>query len=557
MSNFTKILKSLSFKIFLILFLSILVLFAIHAFLTERSNRSLMETEVKESAYRASDFIKKSLYTSMLQNEREDIYSSIKLLGTEPGVEVVRIYNKKGEIKYSSLEKEIGMKVDLRAEACYACHVADQPLEKLSTKEKARVYEKQSGYRVLGLINPIKNANACSSSGCHAHSPDQTILGVLDVQMSMENLDNAMVIARNRQYTMAIVIILIALILIATVIYYGIYKPTKKLRTGTKMLSSGNLDYTIDMDRNDELGKLAQSFNEMAANLKKADKELRDWSQTLEQRINDKTEELEEMHRGMVQVEKMASLGKMAATVAHELNNPLSGIVTYAKLLMRKLGRKLPDEDDEKNDMIEELDLIRSESVRCGNIVKDLLIFSRESKADFSKTSLHRAVERALNLVDHHIQLRSLHLQTDLTLEDDLVVCDEEQIVQALVALLMNAIESMQEGGQLTVSTKEITEDRISKVEILLSDTGIGIPQEIQDKIFDPFFSTKNETKGVGLGLAVVYGIVQRHQGTISVESTPGEGTAFHILLPRERKPNTDNSIPTKHEETEGVSHVR
>jgi len=557
MSNFSKILKSLSFKIFLILFLSILVLFAIHAFLTERSNRSLMETEVKESAYRASDFIKKSLYTSMLQNERENIYSSIKLLGTEPGVEVVRIYNKKGEIKYSSLEKEIGTKVDLQAEACYVCHVADQPLEKLSTKEKARVYEKQSGYRVLGLINPIKNANECWNSGCHAHSPDQTILGVLDVQMSMENLDNAMIVARNRQYVSAIVIILIALIVIATVIYYGIYKPTKKLRTGTKMLSSGNLDYTIDMNRNDELGKLAQSFNEMAANLKKADKELRDWSQTLEQRVNEKTDELEEMHRGMVQVEKMASLGKMAATVAHELNNPLSGIVTYAKLLMRKLGRKLPDEDDEKNDMIEELDLIRSESVRCGNIVKDLLIFSRESKADFSKTSIHRAVERALNLVDHHIQLRSLHLQTDLTLEDDLVVCDEEQIVQALVALLMNAIEAMQEGGQLTVSTREITEDGNSKVEICLSDTGIGIPQEIQDKIFDPFFSTKNETKGVGLGLAVVYGIVQRHQGTISVDSTPGEGTTFHIVLPRERKPNTDNSIPTKHEETEGVSHVR
>jgi len=557
MSNFSKIVKSLSFKIFLILFLSILVLFSIHSFLTERSNRSLMETEVKESAYRASDFIKKSLYTSMLQNEREDIYSSIKLLGTEPGVEVVRIYNKKGEIKYSSLEKEIGMKVDLQAEACYACHVADQPLEKLSTKEKARVYEKQSGYRVLGLINPIKNSNECSNSACHAHSPDQTILGVLDVQMSMENLDNAMVIARNRQYLSAIIIMLIALILIATVIYYGIYKPTKKLRTGTKMLASGNLDYKIDMDRNDELGKLAQSFNEMAANLKKADKELRDWSETLEQRVNEKTEELEEMHRGMVQVEKMASLGKMAATVAHELNNPLSGIVTYAKLLMRKLGRKLPEEDDEKSDMIEELDLIRSESVRCGNIVKDLLIFARESKADFSKTSIHRAIERALNLVDHHIQLRSLHLDTDLALEDDLVVCDEEQMVQALVALLMNAIESMQEGGQLIVSTKEFTEDGNSKIEICLSDTGIGIPQEIQDKIFDPFFSTKNETKGVGLGLAVVYGIVQRHQGTISVESTPGEGTTFHIILPRERKPNTDNSIPTKHEETEGVSHVR
>ncbi len=557
MSNVAKIFRSLSFKIFLILFLAILVLFSIHAFLTERSNRALMESEVKESAYRASDFIKKSLYTSMMQNERENIFASIKLLGTEPGVEVVRIYNKKGEIKYSSLEQEIGKKVDLKAEACYACHAADQPLEKLSTKEKARVYEKKPGYRVLGLINPIKNAAECSNAGCHAHSPEQTMLGVLDVQMSMENLDAAMASARNRQYLSAIFIILIATFLIAVVIYYGIYVPTKKLRTGTKMLSSGNLDYKIKLNRNDELGVLAQSFNEMAANLKKADRELRDWSQTLEQRVNEKTEELEEMHRGMVQVEKMASLGKMAATVAHELNNPLSGIVTYAKLLMKKLGRKLPEEDSEKNEMIEELDLIRSESVRCGNIVKDLLIFSRESRADFSKTSLHRLIERALNLVDHHIQLRSLNLETDFTLEDDMVVCDEEQVVQALVALMMNAIEAMQEGGRLSVETSAFIEDGRDKVEIRLSDTGVGIPQEIKDKIFDPFFSTKNETKGVGLGLAVVYGIVQRHQGTITVDSTPGQGTTFHIILPRERKPNTKNLISTKHEAIEGANHVR
>jgi len=555
LSKFSTLFSSLSFKLFIILLFTVILGFTIHGFLTTKSQTKIIEQQVKMSATRASDILKKSLYTNMLLNERKRTHENIQMMGDEPGVEVVRIYNKQGEIKFSSNDDEIGKRVDMQAEACYACHAKDRPLQKLPMQEKARIYRKTRDYRVLGLINPIENSPECSNAGCHAHSSDKTILGVLDVQMSLNELDAAVTAARNRTITLAGSIGLIAVIIIAFIIYFSIYVPTKKLRIGTEEIAEGNLDHRIDLDRNDELGKLAQSFNRMSRNLKEADRELRAWSRTLEDRVEEKTEELEEMHRGMVQVEKMASLGKMAATVAHELNNPLSGIATYAKVLKRKAMRLLSPGEDQ-DEVLEELDLIRSESMRCGNIVKDLLIFARESSANFQKVNLHQVVERSLKLVRHHLELGEITLERTFLLEDDKVTCDEEQMVQALVALMVNAVEAMSEGGKLTVGTEAFEKEGEPFVKITIADTGVGMSEEVRDNIFDPFFSTKNETKGVGLGLAVVYGIIQRHNGHIYVESEPGKGTTFFIEIPRDRD-NNDGGSKNNPTVTEGYENGR
>lgn len=544
MSKLSTIYSSLSFKVFLILLITVVFSFTMYGFFSARNQSQLLENQVKMSATRASDIIKRSLYTYMLLNEREKTHDNIRMIGQEPGVEVVRIYNKKGEITFSSQDREIGTIVDMKAEACYACHVADQPLQKLSIQEKARIYTKDRAYRVLGLINPIENRPECASADCHAHSPDQTVLGVLDVQMSMKDLDQAVATTRNKAVTMAISIAAVMMFLIALILFFAIYVPTKKLRKGTEMVAEGNLDYRIDLVRNDELGMLAQSFNRMSENLKEADQEVRAWSRTLEQRVEEKTEELEEMHRGMVQVEKMASLGRLSATVAHELNNPLSGIVTYAKLLMRKIQRLLP-ENEETPEIMEELDLIRAESQRCGNIVKDLLIFARESSTDFHPAQLHQIIERALKLMGHHLELGEIALRRELDLENDRIVCDQDKLVQALVAIMMNAVEAMPEGGQLTVGSRELPAAGTGMVQVWVGDTGVGMPEELTDKIFDPFFSTKNETKGVGLGLAVVYGIIQRHHGQIRVESTVGKGTTFYFNLPRQIPQAETSENPT------------
>lgn len=528
--------SSLSFKLFLFLFLSVLLMFTVYTVVSSGFQRRNLERWTRADAARHGDLIRQGLYASMLLNERERTYSFIRRLGNEPGIEAVHIYNKQGEIKFSNDESEIGNSVDLQAEACYVCHASTQPLGAVATEERSRIFRKPgSDYRILGLITPIYNDESCWNSACHAHSADKSILGVLDVQMSMQDADEASAAASRHAFTLALVVIFFSSLVMAVVLYRAVYLPTQELRRGTEALAAGDLDVRIELNSSDELGVLAESFNHMASSLRAADAELRAWSQTLEERVQRKTEELQGIHQQMMQVEKAASLGKMAATVAHELNNPLSGVLTCAKLVTRKVDRVLPD-GTEKQMILDNLEMIRSESTRCGNIVRDLLTYARQSSAEFGRAHLHELVGRALKLIGHHTQLGGVETEAELQLEDDSLICDGEQIVQALIALMINAVEAMPNGGRLTVKTWEPAHGALGRVCLSVSDTGVGIPEEARARIFDPFFSTKNETKGVGLGLAVVYGIIERHEGKISVESSPGERTTFTIEIPRDPK---------------------
>ena len=533
-SRLASIGASLSFRLFVILLLTILGVFLIYNTLTSRHENRMTEELVKSEAYRAADFIRQSLQSCMMDNDRGCIRQNVSLLGNEPGVDGIRIYNKQGEIVFSSLEGEVHSRVDERADPCIACHAADEPLSDVPTEELARfsLQRDEHGHRLLRLANPIRNIAGCAEAECHAHRADQSVLGVLEVQLSMADVDGAIREASQRSRVIAFAIILLAALLTAGIVYWGIYQPTEKLRAGTEALAGGDLEVEIDLDRADELGQLASSFNLMARNLRSAHEELRDWSDTLEQRVHEKTAELEEINRQMIRVEKSASVGKMAATVAHELNNPLSGIVTYAKVLERKVERQIP-EGPEKTAILEQLEMIRSESMRCGQIVRDLLTYARGGRHELEPARLHDLVERALKLTSHHMELGRVKVETELGLADDVVVCDGDQIVQALLALFINAVEAMPDGGRLTVSTAAAPDD-IGRVHLTVSDTGVGMSREVQDRIFDPFFSTKHEAKGVGLGLAVVYGIVRRHGGRIDVDSTPGSGSAFTIEIPRQ-----------------------
>jgi two-component system NtrC family sensor kinase len=305
----------------------------------------------------------------------------------------------------------------------------------------------------------------------------------------------------------------------------------RSLIAGAQRIARGDLGATLEVGAQNEIGRLGDAFNQMTRDLGRARQENEEWSRTLERKVMEKTEELAASQRQVVHMEKMASLGKLAATVAHELNNPLAGILNYAKLVERSLadeaaGAARPEDAEETARFLR---IIQQESGRCGEIVRSLLLFSRRSGGEFAPHPLNPIVENALAIVRHHLEMRGVECAWTPLVEDAPLLCDSGQLQQALVALFVNAVEAMGPGGALTVSARPAPEG----VEISVADTGAGIPPEALPRIFEPFYSTKEQGNGVGLGLAVVYGIVERHRGRIEVDSEVGKGTVFRLFLPR------------------------
>jgi two-component system NtrC family sensor kinase len=273
----------------------------------------------------------------------------------------------------------------------------------------------------------------------------------------------------------------------------------------------------------------------MVEEIARARHEREEWNRTLERRVEEKTNELERTHERMMLVEKMASLGKLAAVVAHEINNPLAGIHTYAKLLRRRAGSGSPWDGESAR----ALELVEGEAARCGEIVRNLLLFSRTPGSRFAPESLAPLIARCVLLLRHKAELAGIEIKAGVAADLPPVTCDASQVQQVVLALAMNAIEAMPRGGVLTIRAAR----RGEGVALEVMDTGAGIPKDHLPHIFEPFFTTKEEGKGVGLGLAVVYGIVQRHGGRVDVASTPGEGTAFTVQLPLE-PPRHGNGRP-------------
>ncbi len=332
--------------------------------------------------------------------------------------------------------------------------------------------------------------------------------------------------------------IIITALLFAGFIIRLIHIPIRKLTKGTKEVANLNLDYKIDFKSSDEIGELARSFNKMTEELKAANEANQQWAATLEKKIKEKSEELKKAQAHMILVEKIASLGKLSAVVAHEINNPLSGILTYASLCL-KIAQNHSLSQDEKNSLLKYLSIIKDETKRCGDIVKNLLVFAKKDFGKWNEESLHKIIRNSIQLVKHNIEMKELELIEEYTDSNDIIFCDPIGIQHIFVALFINAIEAMSKGGKLKIKTESINGG--DEFQITVSDTGCGIPEDILPHIFEPFFSTKESS---GLGLAVVYSIIEQHEGKINVESKPNEGTKFIINLPRRPlKKETNQSL--------------
>lgn len=495
--------SKISYKLIFIVGSAALVIIGIFAYLILNAHQRQLIAELERNAHQLSETVKSSTKYDMLLNQRESVHRIINTIGRQEGIEKVRIFNKEGVIIFSTDSLDAGKMLDKKAEACYACHAADQPLERVPVSERTRIFQSAGNKQTLGIINPIYNEPGCWQADCHAHGELQKVLGVLDITMSLDEVERGLQASRMRLLTFAIIAIAAVSFIIYLLVNRIVLKPVSQIVAATQRVAEGDLNYTITLDKHDEIGALAKSFNAM-------------------------TRKLSETQRQLYQSDKLASVGRLAAGVAHEINNPLTGVLTYSSYLLKRA--------ESHPEMKDDLEVIVRETMRCREIVKGLLDFARQSQPEKRKSDINEVIKRSVRILQNQFKRNHVKLEEQLDPALPHVNVDVDQMQQVLVNLLLNANDAMAEkGGTLTVRTEKIHQNGRAGmpegVQIQVSDTGCGIAREHLEKIFEPFFSTKGQ-KGNGLGLAITWGIIEKHNGKISVESEAGKGTTFKIVLP-------------------------
>jgi two-component system NtrC family sensor kinase len=534
--------RSLSLKLILWVGAITVIVIGVFAYVNLHSQQKQLMDEAIVGAKQLSATLTRSLRFDMLHNYREALYNSIETIGAQEGIEKIRIFNKVGAIMFSSDKEEMGQLVDKKAEACYACHAVDKPLERLDTPERSRIF-RVNGHRLLGMITPIYNEPDCYNAACHYHPRDQRVLGVLDISLSLAATDKRIQEIKGKTMLFSVITILAISLIIGLFVQRGVYRPVKELVAGTTRVASGDFDHTIPARSDDEIGQLAESFNTMTQRLKKADGEIKDLIKNLEKKVTKRTDELKAVQYQLLQSEKLASIGKLAATIAHEINNPLNGILTYTKLIERKLADGTLKKDEIPK-FLSYLGIMERETERCSTIVRNLLDFARQREPSLKPdVDINAVVKEALSLLANQIALQEITLEKKFN-QLPPIMADPMQLRQVFLNIILNACEAMNNEGVLTVTTA-LSNKRKKAVRVEIADSGVGIDEKDLPKIFDPFFTSKE--KGTGLGLSVVYGIINSHQGTIEVDSKAGEGTTITITLPTEiTATETNPSLETR-----------
>jgi len=618
-----KIFKKIGTRLILAVSFTVIVIIGVFAYFNIESHSNNLISEVERHANQLSETVKNTMQFDMLLNNRDHIARVIKTVAKEDGIKYIRIFNKKGEIIYSTDSTQLGLMLDKKAESCYACHSENEPLQKLSINERTRIFKLNSdSSSTLGVINPIYNEQSCWNADCHAHSSEQTVLGVLDITVDLKEVERLTNNSKRDVALFALIAIVVIAIILRVLVKFLIQKPVRELLQATNYVAVGNLSHRINSSRKDEIGKLADSFDNM-------------------------TVKLAETRMQLFQSDKMASIGRLAAGVAHEINNPLTGVLTYSSFLLKRVKNN--------PEMKADLEVIVRETKRSREIVKGLLDFSRQSTPKKGTVEVAEVIDNTLAVVSNQLKIKHIILEKQYDKKIPQIMADANQIQQVFLNLIINSIDAIgNAGGTISIATKEIflspygtfqirnamcpnghslmdekhkidglpsiklkakssqnegfinldpiygkhqhhygiqfKENEIINlfcpqcgvslldetqksptcgapvynliipdngkvegctrfnchwqkwdavdiagdidfVEIKISDTGSGIDPKYLNKIFEPFYSTKGQ-QGTGLGLSVIWGIINNHKGKISVDSTLNEGTTFTIHLP-------------------------
>jgi two-component system, NtrC family, sensor kinase len=522
--------KRLAQQLILSLTLIVIVVEGSLGYFNIKSQERQLLLSMIQGADQLSKGITSATWHAMLADNREDAYEVMKTIAEKQGIHRIRMYNRDGRVMFSTNVGE-QIRVDRSAEVCSLCHSSIKPRVSLDAPFRARVFPGEDGKRKLFMATPIYNEAACSQAACHAHPADTKVLGVLDVALNLDSVDREVAEMRLRVLVVTATQILLTAVFIAFFTRRFVTRPIRKLIEGTRAVSAMQLDRPIEIRSSEELDELARSFNFMRERLIQAMTEVNHFTQSLESKVEKRTEELKTAHRKLLQTDRMASLGQLAASVAHEINNPISGVLNLSMLMQRILK----DDGIPLNrvaDFRKYLSQVITETSRVGRIVTDLLSFSRRSKPQSATADLNTIVRNTLSLVSHKLKLASVEVHLELLEDLPLLECDNSQMQQVVLNLVMNASEATHKSGRGDVWVSTRVDPENSAVILEVRDNGEGIPPEITSKIFDPFFTTKEEGKGVGLGLAVVYGIVEAHHGDIEVRSEVGRGATFTVTLP-------------------------
>lgn len=492
----------------------------------QAQKRQLLD-EMTLSAELASRTMVATTWNAMLEDRREYAYQMMENVAKQKTIDRVRMFNKAGRITFSTGE-DAGRIVDTDAEACILCHAAGQALVHVDMPSRTRVFRRENGERMLGMVTPIYNEPSCSAAACHAHPAAINVLGVVDITMPLSRVDGKVGELVMRSALMSLLSVLVVSFFVVLFSRRFVQQPVRKLIAATKTLGVEGQDRPLEVSADDELGELANSFRSMQVRLNASNQQIREFTDTLERRVEERSARLRDAERKLIQSDRLASLGQLAASVAHEINNPLSGVINFGRLMQRlTAGNEVPP--GRMADFRNYLGHVVTETERCARIVRDLLVFARKSSPSHEPCDLNEIVRRTLSVINHRLELGEVTPRLELTEGLPRAVCDASQVQQIVTNLVLNAAEAM-ETGFVTVRTREDAGRAMVVLEV--EDTGSGIPPDVLPRIFDPFFSTKKEGQGTGLGLAVVYGIVQAHGGQIDVETIPGRGTTFVVQIP-------------------------
>ena len=534
--KYVKFRSSIYGRVVLIITILSVFLFVSFSLIFSSVNEEYLNTVIRQSGNNIGSIVEGALYHSMLENDKSSLQNTLDIINTLPGIDDVNMYDSDDNLVYSSIPADTNNSHS--NPNCISCHAniktmfpgTGKSYKIINVNSDCKMIQNDNRSRHLMIKSPIMNEKSCYTSACHAHKATDKVLGSLIIKIPLEELDAAVTKSSTEFFLLAI---FTTMALFSFLIFFTrkrIKDPLNELINVSIAVANGDKSTRVEMKPNqlDDMRVLSKVFNEMLDNLQAATDELENWSQQLEYKVQKKTEELGAAQNELMHVERLASLGKLSSSVAHEINNPLSGILIYTKLLYKQVSN--PELYASKRDsMLKHLKLIENETKRCGDIVKGLLDFSRKDQDDFEPKHLHEILQDTYDLMTHPIKIANIRFAADFTAGSDLIYCSPNQIKQACVAMLVNASEAVVENGEIQIRTKNPDEDSIN---FEITDNGLGIAAEDIPHIFEPFFSTKQDASGIGLGLAIVHGIVQNHKGKIQVKSELGHGTTISVTIP-------------------------